>query len=677
MTTSADDTNRWYSIYVPKLVGADGVTTYESYLRLGRPDTTTEALFKSTLSAAYSGAAAEPAVRGAFGATPSAGIVLYTAGDLVQFVGGKADTRVLEDSYVVHVLNKAESAAVTKASSTATHRTYLRLGKPTDDVEGALSGSIPDDQIETYALAVAPTIHDGIDDTAKGDLKKAIVADPAASPTATTTDLTTAGVAARVTLAGHARRGDRAAIAALEELRTGASPNLTYDGAFTEDWAAAALHGVHAAFLDALATAAVSGPDKDGARVKLVNAAKGVTPLAPDPVARQRLVTLVSGALGGTAAADAASWARAQIDALGLGEELSARFSLGTGVALYSDQPISITTPATYSSIVGGESSSVLGAAYSETYDVSDTALDSIRRGEVNSLADLADKDLVTASLTARDLDGDHWLTASFTKALSVGFTRGATAAFGMTAAYAFNGGLSFTNALAGSLDATMGFGVAVPLALKVEAGEVGLTTGTSWGKVDYKQSNELQGDEIKIQYGGIPATAVSKITKAYTIGMQVALGVINAAAVAYTAAGDIIADKPTPKGDTQNSAMRDYLKSGEQLFITFSVLNGLLAAAGLLLGVAQLVASKAQQATNATPAGNARIVLNSGGILLHAGTTSLEITAAGIKLNGTVINLNAPSTAVTPAPLPVPASPVIAVSTGNAAATPAPTPNP
>src|SRR5690349_704020 len=105
MTTSSDSAdNKWFSVYVPPMSGTTGGT--QSFFRIGSPDTVRETTVLNAMQTGYSSLAAQPAVQAAFGASSTAGVVLYTAGDLVQFVNGTADTRVLNDRYVVHVLNK-------------------------------------------------------------------------------------------------------------------------------------------------------------------------------------------------------------------------------------------------------------------------------------------------------------------------------------------------------------------------------------------------------------------------------------------------------------------------------------------------------------------------------------------------------------------------------------------
>ncbi|MBL8744138.1 MAG: hypothetical protein JNK04_23685, partial [Myxococcales bacterium] len=151
MTRQITDTGtRWFTVYVPDADTGHSPSTspsksHESYLRVGGADHVTETTFLDSLKSLYKDALGEAAVTAAFGSSATDGIVQYTQGDLVQYIGGKADTRVLDDSYTVHVLNRVDDdASVTSTdASQKTFRSYLRLGKPNKDLELALSATTP------------------------------------------------------------------------------------------------------------------------------------------------------------------------------------------------------------------------------------------------------------------------------------------------------------------------------------------------------------------------------------------------------------------------------------------------------------------------------------------------------------------------------------------------------
>src|SRR5688572_25840608 len=158
--------DNWFSVYVPaasatttpaattqSIVTAGG--TNESYMRLGNPNTSVENNLKAALRLQFADSLTAPAVESAFGATPKAGAVLYTAGDHIQFINGTSDTRVLKNRYIVHVLNKeaVDQAATyvdttptaTSTTTPQTYRAYLRLGTPDATVEGTKSMKAPAD----------------------------------------------------------------------------------------------------------------------------------------------------------------------------------------------------------------------------------------------------------------------------------------------------------------------------------------------------------------------------------------------------------------------------------------------------------------------------------------------------------------------------------------------------
>jgi hypothetical protein len=655
MTTYGQGTDKWFSVYVPESRTGQTITTYESYLRVGSPDTTSESAFLNALQTSYADATAQPAVQAAFGNTPTGGIVFYTEGDLVQFVNGRSDTRVLNDSYIVHVLNKADVSAPPQANATTpakTYRTYLRLGKPHNDIEKPMSGTVDDAKLKDFLLGLAPTPASPIDDTKKAqELTDAL---GSVAPGTTPDDAAISTVrTAREKLWSQAQDGDPKAIEVLEALRTSTDPKATvaYDSQSAKDWALASLQGLHLTFANRRRDQALVGNTE--ARTKLNDAAKGVAPVPANPLARRKLVELAQ-SVNPVAKAQqngqtpAATWAAAALAAMPAGQELTARFSLGNGVALYSDNPVTITTPSPLKITVGSDSRSVLGPVYTETYDVSDDVIQQIKDGWITTTGQVANKRLISASLTARSAGG--WRTTKFDQTKSLSYSLNDTGSFGISSSYSFGFGLKLSNGISGSFDGSVGVSVSVPSSLKAELGKKRLETSWSGGKIAYSQDQSLSGTSVKLSVDKVEDFVTSPAREKLVTVMRIGMIAINGLILAYTAVAAGLGNTTSHENEESTGVVKDFLVAGEPVYIAVSVLNAVFMAAGLIVSVIQIATKMTVGAANAaSPVQPTNIVLNSAGIKLQCGPSYIAIDPSGVSICATQIVAAAPVVNVAP----------------------------
>src|SRR5262249_15000519 len=150
----------------------------------------------------------------------------------------------------------------------------------------------------------------------------------------------------------------------------------------------------------------------------------------------------------------------------GLGDVMLANFSLGDGVALYSDRPVTVTTPDTMKVTVGSDSRTALGTTYAEVYDVDDDTINAIRDGRITSTGSIANKTLISATLTRRALNipgaavsglAPLWRTTKFDQTRSLSYSITDSGSFSFSSAYTFGMGMKFNNGVSASFDASAG----------------------------------------------------------------------------------------------------------------------------------------------------------------------------------------------------------------------------
>ena len=622
MSEITPSTDKWFSVYVPRRT--DTANAFESYFRMGTPDIATEAARLFELQSAYSSALAQPGVEAAFGGNATSGVAFYTEGDLVQFVNGKVDTRVLNDSFAVHVLNKAD---VDKADQDATkvvttYRSYLRLGKPNKTIETQIKlavSSLAD--LLAFTLALAPTPKSPISPATKQATIEAVLS---------------GDVKARTALVSAAASGDPAALQALDELRTSSDPRAStvIDGTTASAWALTAQRESHEKFASSLRDKALLG---DTAARDTLNSRAA----AGDPVARRQLIELanskvLAAATGQNGQPAANAWAKAALAALPNESEVLESWSLGDGVALYSDRPITVTTPAALKVTVASDSRTVLGPTYVETYDVSDEVIKQIKDGVITQAGQIPHKHLITATLNARSKGGDSWRTTKFDQAKALTYSLSDSGTFGITSTYAFGFGLKLTNGISGSFDGSVGVAVSVPASLKVELGKKRIETSWSGGKISYSADQDLKGKNVKLSVGSTEDVAVAPAREGLVLALRVGMIAVNALVLAYTAVGVGIGNSTTGDGEESTKNVREFLAAGEAVYIAVSTLNAIFMAAGLIVSAIQIVTKATVGAAQAVaPAQTANIVLNDAGIKLQCGTSFLEINPAGIMMYG------------------------------------------
>ncbi len=649
MTTTKEATDKWFTVYVPPSTGGT-----ESYLRIGSPDTKTEASFLSTLRTTYQDAPAAPAVAAAFNQSSTAGMVVYTTGDLVQFVNGTYDTRVLNDRFVVHVLNRDTVAAQANSYATggdSTYRTYLRLGKPYDTIEGAFQGVAADADLAELVKSLAPP----------APASPISATDAASNYQNALSGADADKVAARLFLSTAAEAGDRTAIDKIDDLlHNGATDAVKRQEA--QIWARNTLQALHLKFANKRKNEALLNTGEG--RAKLADHAKNKN----DPVARRKLIEIYEQSFAGLLAAsgtisgmssqvtvdmanDAQSWAKGVLDTLPkMSKEHIARWSLGDGVALYSDRPITLTTPDKLAITVGAHSRTVFGPQYAEIYDVSDDVIGQIKDGTIATLDQIAEKKLITANLVRRDLMGTSWRTTSFDQSKALGYKFSDYGSFELSSSYAFAAGFKFTNGVAASFDGSVGISTAVSTAFKVEAGDSRLSTSFPHGSIEYDTKKDIKGNEIALSVNAVENVVNAATSEVYAKAARVVLGILNAATLAYTAAAVGVGNKKSGLGDSETSGVRDFLQAGEKVYLAATVINAAMLAAGVIVGVVQLVSRKtAALAGDHLPVQLPNVKLNSGGVKIQAGPSYINVDPSGIQIYGPQVVVAGPFTNVLP----------------------------
>lgn len=636
MTAITPSTDKWFSVYVPRRT--DTTNAYASYFRLGTPDIAAESARLLELQSEYTDAFAQPAVEAAFGGNPTSGMAFYTEGDLVQFVNGKHDTRVLNDSFTVHVLNKADASKAGQDPSkpVTTYRTYFRLGKPNKIIETQIKSAVPSvADLLAFALALAPIPTISISAPTKQEKVNAVLS---------------GDIGARTSLRSSAESGDATALQALQDLCNSTDPraSLEFDGKTAKAWALAALRDLHDKFANALRDKALFGDS--AARDKLKARA-----IAGDPVARRKLIELAESKVAAAAASHnsqppANEWAKAALAAVPGGADMLANWSLGDGVALYSDRPITLTTPVALKVTVGSESRTVLGPTYSEAYDVSDEVIQQIKDGVITQPSKIANKRLITASLTAREASRASWRTTKFDQAKALSYSLNDSGSFGITSSYAFSLGLKLSNGISGSFDGSVGVSVSVPSAFKVELTKKRIETSWTGGKINYSTDQDLKGKSVKLSVGAVEDVVVAPAREALVLGLRLGMIAVNGLVLAYTATGVGIGNSTSGEGEESTKNMREFLVAGEAVYIAISTLNAIFMAAGLIVGVMQVVAKATVGAVQAaSPVQTPNLVLNDKGIKLQCGPSYIHIDPTGISLYGPQIYVASPMTQVVP----------------------------
>ncbi len=629
-STIHDDTtsNKWFTVYVPAPSTVNNATVggTQGYLRIGSPDTSTETSFLNTLKTAYTSLAADAAVQAAFGSASTAGVVLYTAGDMVQFVNGTSDTRVLNDRYVVHVLNKTDDES---------SRAYFRLGKPYDTVENDFDAEVDDASLAAMVKALAPI-----------PTATLITDGSTKASAALNTDDATNRATARTNLYDPAHRGDGHAVDAIDTLlkktvtctRGTTDDDKTANKTETQVWARNTLQALHMEFANTRKTEAIA--NSGSGRTKLQSAA------ATDPLAWRKLQE-ISG-LSGTddASLNARNWANGVLKNLPVATR--PRWTLGNGVALYSDKPITITTPDKLAVTTSSDARTVFGESYSEVYDVDDDVVAKIKNGTYASIDQVGSKKLITATLVRPS--AGTWRTSTFDQSKTLGFKFSDYGSWELSSSYSFGAGLKFANALTVGFSATLGVSVTVDSVFGVAVQANNMQTSYPGESVSFWEENCINGDKIMIAADGDTSKLGVVAQRKFSDACRVTLSVINGLNLAWTAIGIGVGNQKVDAGKTSADNVKTFLQASEYIYGAATILNAILTAVGIVCGCLQLVISKATKVAQ-TP----RILINDEGILIMGGPTScIAVTKDGILINGAKIKHSGPMTQFDPAPQPV-----------------------
>ncbi len=625
--------SRWFSVHVPD---ASGSGKHESFLRVGAPNKATESGFLDALKQSYRDATGDDAVKAAFGEEASDGIVHYTQGNLTQLVGGKVDTRVFNDSFTVNVLNRSdEDESVTSTNEHKTYRSYLRLGKPNKTLEASFTSVTPPHLIVSMIRELGLQKKDW----SAWQLDLATAVESVLNGTSAT----------REALLARAKLGDDDALAKLEELRvsTDARATTVYAGKDAHRWALGALHEVHAEAAAQHAAKARTG--NTDSQSKLAERAR-----AGDAAALREIQLISETTVD--AEFPAKTWAKTVLKKLGTDLDRRPRFSLGDGIAMFSDKAINVTTPEPFKVTAGKDSRTILGDSYSETYDVSDDDLEKIRSGEYTGLTQLESRKLVTASLTRKNAMG-LWRTTKFDTSKALSFAVADNAAVTLGAAYACIGGMKLDNLIGAKFEANMGFTMAAPTGSKAELVGTGMETTWAKGKVNYKETQSLKGRSVEIKVD--PAAIFCGETMGQlTTAIRVITTAVNAALLAYATALSF-ASLAGDTDDDGEAEIRGWLEVAEAIYAIVLAINTVMAVAMAIASIVQIATEKASKGAGFLPTTSTMIKLNEGGIHMQCGSSYLEIDPSGIKMNGTQIQVGSPSAQFLPIGVPANTTPV------------------
>lgn len=298
----------------------------------------------------------------------------------------------------------------------------------------------------------------------------------------------------------------------------------------------------------------------------------------------------------------------------------------GAGIVLKSDGDLKIT--------VAASKRTVLGETYDETYDVSDEDRAKITAGTTTLAKDIQKKQLITASLLAREPSTDAmplWRTSKFDRSKALTYSVSDSGSFSLGSTYAFAAGFKLTNNVNGTFD-TSGIDVKVPF-FKVELGDKRWETTWVGGKVTYNRESELKGEKIALKVASTLGLDETELVKAingiFVARFRLFTTVANVAVTAYTGASALVGMIPdwTPSSSTVH--VKGFLQTGMPIYATIATINGVFMAGGIIIGVIQILSAKKPPIK-----GNTGITLEEGGITLKCGNSSIEITTEGVEIS-------------------------------------------
>jgi len=625
------------------------------------------------------------------------GVFFGTDGDLVQVVKRSAVTRVLDGNYYVYVqddetiANLATTNAAVSTGDNRSYRAYFRLGKPESPLENMLGGTVAVADVRALVgefLPTARSTNESQENCAKL-LTQAVTGADSHLVTVTAADkdvgLETADYqrAARTALETKARYADRRALdhilLAFDEKAGG---NDT-EKAAAKSWAT----GVLGRQVPFLLRNAYLLEEPAGSRAKLVTYAKDGSEPGRQGAARRAIAfvaeTRATGvATGGTATdmpsalmenrtpQQALAWVVAakeqatshlkELDKLS--GELLDRYTLGNGVALFSDRGIALNTPAQLTVTVGGDSRTVFGPTFSLVYSVDDATIEKIKSGEISNLADVTDKRIVTATRVDRDglIPGAaNWRTTSISRAKTLNVTMNDTGALSASSSTTATFGTRFTSGMSASFDASAGFAAKASVSYAYDyfktASKLDIKAGKS---IKVERKAKLDGGEVKISNTDVLQKPVNVTRKTWTNVVQGMLAASVLLQASYTAY--LLGSTFNPNAENDDETIKARMVAAEKVYIALTMLQAIGLIGSIAIFIIELLIEKAEAAKDVVaPFSAANVTVNSAGIKLQAGSNYVEITATGIKINGTTLNFNSPLTLMAPVPVPSPASPV------------------
>jgi hypothetical protein len=623
------------------------------------------------------------------------GVFFGTDGDFVQVVKRSAATRILEGNYSIYVQDDetiAHASATDATNSTRTYRSYFRLGKPESPLEGVLGGTAAVEDVRLLVGEFLPTAL-ATNETRENCASLLAQAVTGASSTLGLSDEDKGLVkadsqrAARTALETKARYADRRA---LEHVLMAFDQTAGGDDAEKADarsWA----NGVLRRQLPFHLRNAYLLEEPAGSRARLVAYAKDGSQPGRQGSARRAIAfvaeTRATGvATGGTATEmpsgltahrtpqEALAWvARAKEQATAhlkeldkLSGELLDRYTLGNGVALYSDRGIALNTPSQLAVTVGSDSRTVFGPTFSIVYDVDDATIAKIKSGEIASLADVPEKRIVTATKVDRDLlDKSAWRTTRIDRAKTLTYSCNDTGAFSASVSTSATFGTRYSSGLSASFDTSYGFSGKASIAHAYDYGKTAASKDSKAGKLlKHDRKAGMKAGNVTIGNANLAEVAANVTRMTWTNVVQGMLAASLALQAAYTLA---ITGQTLLRKDENDETIKARMVTGEEIYLAIAMLQTIGLIGSIVMFMVESSAEKAAMAEDAVkPFQQGNITINGAGIKLQAGTSYIEITATGIMLNGTAINCNSPLTLLAPVPVPSPASPV---NTANAAA--------
>ena len=607
------------------------------------------------------------------------GVFFGTDGDYVQVVKRSAATRILDGNYYVYVqddetiadLHETDATASSDApaaggSDNRSYRAYFRLGKPESPLESVLSGTVAVEDARALVGEFLPTAlstHETAVNCARlltqavtGEDSGVVPVTPSNGDDApTTADCISA---ARTALETKARYADRRALDSILMAFDERGGGNEAEEADAKSWA----DGVLRTQLPFHLRNAYLLEEPGGSRAKLLAYAKDGGQPAHQGAARRAIAFVAetratgddvpSGLMVNRTPQDVRAWVVAAKEKAGshlkeldkLSGELLDRYTLGNGVALYSDRGIALNTPAELTVTVGGDSRTVFGPTFSLVYSVDDATIAKIKSGEIANLADVTDKKLVTATRVDRDSlipgaqgKAANWRTTTIDRSKELKFSMSDSGALSASSSMNATFGTKFESNCSALFELKGGFESKASLGLEHEYSKsASLSDSTAERTDEHENKQTLIAKELKFSVPTPlnPANLTKKTWTNLLTGMIVATNVLQAAYTAYLLGATF---DPNAKNDDETIKAR--MLAAEKVYAAIMALQVLALVGGIVLFVVEKCFKKAADAVNLfSPTQVPNITINDSGVKIQAGSNFIVVTKFGILLNGLMI---------------------------------------